>query len=129
MESSSCGSSKEQSLRGGACVSTPRSSARTRHPAPAADFTLPGRDMAGVRPPREDEPARRVELDELAAGGVAGDHVAAVDASGTRVERARLPHPARCLVGIDEELPDRLRAFRDRDLALEGNLLSGAFHA
>src|SRR4051812_19278214 len=79
--------------------------------------------------PGEHEPPGRIELHELAARRVAGDDADAVDAARTRVERRRLPHPARRLLLVDEELPYRLRARRDRDLPLDDRGVSRCLHA
>src|SRR6266540_4171667 len=89
-----------------------------------------GRNAALVLPaPGEDEPARWIDFDELAARGVAGNDVAVVEPAGLRLEGRLLSHPARCLVRIDQELPDGLRACSDRHLPLDRGGLSGCVHA
>src|SRR5919204_4321862 len=79
--------------------------------------------------PGVDKPPRRVELHELATRGVAGNDLDPIRTAWTRLERRLLAHPRRRLVGVDEELPDRLRACVDRQLLLDLMDLSCAFPA
>src|SRR5262245_7033991 len=82
----------------------------------------------GLPAPGEHQPLRRVDLDELAAGSVSGNHRDPVEATGAGVEVGRLPHPASRLLGIDQEVPDGLRAGVDLELADDRGLLSYLLH-
>src|SRR5262245_40075830 len=63
----------------------------------------------GLPAPRVDEPARPIELDELAARDLPGDDLDPVSAARRRVERLRgAALPAGELRRVDEELPYRL---------------------
>src|SRR6476469_10719911 len=79
--------------------------------------------------PGEDEAVRCIELDEFASRSVSRDDLAAVEAAGLGLERAGLAHPARRLVRVNEELPDRLRTCFDRERPLDRRRLSGCVHA
>src|SRR6266849_8370977 len=79
--------------------------------------------------PGEDEPMRWVELDVLAARRMSRDDLAEVDAAGARVELGRHAFPANELLRVDEELPDRLRAGRDRQRTVVHGGLSRCVHA
>src|SRR5262249_61352250 len=61
----------------------------------------------------------RVQLDELSACDVSANHVDPVPPPGPRVEPGLAAEPARQLLGVDQELPERLRARRDLDVALD----------
>src|SRR4029453_8432705 len=83
----------------------------------------------GSPAPCKPEPARPVELHELADGGVPGNHLDAVEAARARLERRLLSHPAGRLLGVDQELPHRLGACVDRELALDCRALTRRGHA
>src|SRR6266480_765033 len=88
-----------------------------------------GNVFAAVPAPGEDELVGLVDLDVLATGDVAWDDLAAEDSAGLRFEVCVDALPAHELFGVDEKLPDCLRAGVDRERALVNGGLSCCVHA